>query len=348
MISTAIADAGAEAAAAPALAPRVRFDRYILDRTRGCLLRDGAEISLRPKTFAVLDYLVENCGRLVAKDELFSAVWPDLAVTDDTLVQSVGELRRALGEDGSRLIRTVPRRGYRLDAAVSPLVAPAADDAPGSAVSREETEASQPPGGAAPPVSAMLRWGAVKPAAVALVAVLVAGLIGIGFAGGWRAFVPSGSGTRAGAEITALGEKPTIAVLPFADLGGDTNRGYVVDGLTQDLISALGRFSELTVMSWNAVSPYRGQPGAVSRGLAVRYQVEGGVRRSGDRVRVDARLIDAAGQVLWSAAFDRPAAELFSLQDKIAAEIAGMFAVRVNSSRAAAGIRQATRKSRSL
>ena len=101
--------------AAQQRSPRLRFDRFILDLDRGSLLGDGNEIALRPKTFAVLRYLSENCARLVSKDELFAAVWPNLAVTDDTLVQSIGELRRALGADGPRLIRTVPRRGYRFD-----------------------------------------------------------------------------------------------------------------------------------------------------------------------------------------------------------------------------------------
>ena len=89
----------------------LRFDRYVLDLERGCLLLKGNEIALRPKTFGVLHHLVENCGRLVSKDELFGAVWPDVTVTDDALVQSVGELRRALGDDGQRLIKTIPRRG---------------------------------------------------------------------------------------------------------------------------------------------------------------------------------------------------------------------------------------------
>jgi DNA-binding response OmpR family regulator len=84
-------------------AKRLRFDRYFLDLDRGCLFLGGNEIALRPKTFAVLHYLIENNGRLISKDELFAAVWPNLAVTDDALVQSIGELRRALGDDGLRL-----------------------------------------------------------------------------------------------------------------------------------------------------------------------------------------------------------------------------------------------------
>src|SRR5450755_390595 len=100
-------------------AKQLRFDRYVLDLDRGGLFLEGREIALRPKTFAILRHLVENSGRLVSKDELFAAVWPNLAITDDVLVQSVGELRRAFGDDGTRLIKTIPRRGYRFDSEVS-------------------------------------------------------------------------------------------------------------------------------------------------------------------------------------------------------------------------------------
>ena len=100
-------------------ARRLRFDRYVLDLERGCLLLDDSEIVLRPKTLAVLRFLVDNPGRLVSKEDLFAAVWPNIAVTDDVLVQSVGELRRALANDGQRLIKTIPRRGYRFESIVS-------------------------------------------------------------------------------------------------------------------------------------------------------------------------------------------------------------------------------------
>ncbi len=99
---------------------RLTFGRYVLDLRRGCLLLDGREVALRPKTFAVLHYLVAHPGQLIGKEELLEAVWPNLVVTDDTLVQSIGELRRALGESGARLITTVPRRGYRFEAEEAP------------------------------------------------------------------------------------------------------------------------------------------------------------------------------------------------------------------------------------
>jgi tetratricopeptide (TPR) repeat protein len=102
--------------------------------------------------------------------------------------------------------------------------------------------------------------------------------------------------------------------------------------LTQDFINALGRFSELTVMSWNAVLPYKGKParpGEIARVLAVRYQVEGSVRQTRDRVRVIAQLVNTDGRVLWSARFDEALADLFVLQDKITTQIAGALAIRV-------------------
>jgi adenylate cyclase len=310
---------------APVRARRLQFGRYVLDRDRGCLLADGSEVPLRPKTFAVLDYLAENSGRLVSKDELFAAVWPDLAVTDDTLVQSIGELRRALGGDGLQLIRTAPRRGYLFDPkALHPTPPPKSALAP----------AAQPPEPLADPIvppridahrRAIWRRGGLA-AIVLLIVLVAAGMRGEGLR---RLFGPA---ERAAIHVPAPTEKPAIAVLPLSNESGDPARNYLVDGLTQDIIGALGRFSELTVMSWNAVQPYRAKPaipGAVARALGVRYQVEGDARQVGDRMRVDARLVDRDGRVIWSARFDERVTDVFGLPDEITAQIAGSLAIRV-------------------
>ena len=98
----------------------LRFDRFALDLARGCLRAGDEEIDLRPKTFEVLCHLAENAGRLVPKQELFEAVWPNVTVCDDSLVQCVRELRQRLGDDDRQLIKTVSRRGYLLNATVSP------------------------------------------------------------------------------------------------------------------------------------------------------------------------------------------------------------------------------------
>jgi adenylate cyclase len=94
------------------------FEGYTLDRTRGCLLHQDCHIELRPKTFDVLCYLIDNAGSLVAKDEIIGAVWPNVFVTDDSIKQCVSELRLALGDTQQRIIKTVPRRGYLFAAAL--------------------------------------------------------------------------------------------------------------------------------------------------------------------------------------------------------------------------------------
>src|SRR6267378_3932658 len=91
------------------------FDEFALDLTRGCLLRGHEEIKLRPKSFEALKYLVENNGRLISKDELIHAVWIDTAVTDDSLVKCLKDIRHALSDETQQIIKTVPRRGYIFD-----------------------------------------------------------------------------------------------------------------------------------------------------------------------------------------------------------------------------------------
>ena len=100
----------------PVLPKLLQFDRFALDLMRGRLRAGDREIELRPKAFEVLRHLVTNAGRLVSKRELFDVVWPNVAVTDDSLVQCIRELRDKLGDTDHRLIETVPRRGYLLNA----------------------------------------------------------------------------------------------------------------------------------------------------------------------------------------------------------------------------------------
>ncbi len=276
--------------------PRLlRFDHYVLDLDRGCLLDGRSEITLRPKTFAILAYLVQNPGRLVSKDALFAAVWPNIAVTDDALVQSIGELRRAFGSDGQRLIKTVPRRGYRFEADVSA----AASDEGAAAGTPLPTSGDDSEPLAKPAASPTVRGRFVSAAAN----VRIAALVGLALLALAAVLVIAGEGwifphAQTATESAALGVKPAVAVLPLANQSGDPGRDYFADGLTQDIINALGRFSELTVMSWNAVLPYKDRPATpeeIGRRLAVRYLVEGSVLQVGDRVRVSAQVVERQG-----------------------------------------------------
>jgi DNA-binding winged helix-turn-helix (wHTH) protein len=89
------------------------FEGFTLDLHRGCLVSADGERALRPKSFEVLCHLVENAGRLVSKDELVSAIWPRVIVNDDSLARCISEVRLAIGDRQQRIIKTVPRRGYR-------------------------------------------------------------------------------------------------------------------------------------------------------------------------------------------------------------------------------------------
>ncbi|WP_442578575.1 adenylate/guanylate cyclase domain-containing protein [Mesorhizobium sp. ASY16-5R] len=179
---------------------------------------------------------------------------------------------------------------------------------------------------------ARTHWRRGLYAALALMILLAAGALWTGF-GSESKFL---SILRPGDQFTKsaeVDEKPAIAILPFLNNSGDPAREYFADGLTQDIINALGRFSALTVMSWNAVAPYKGKPASpedIGRGLAVSYLVEGSVRHTGDRVRVIAQLVDTRqGRVLWSASFEEALADVFALQDIIVTDIVRVLAIRV-------------------
>jgi DNA-binding winged helix-turn-helix (wHTH) protein len=93
--------------------PSYSFEDFTLRvPVRGRLLRADEEVKLRPKSYEALKYLIENNGRLVGKEELMQALWPDSFVTDDSLVKCLRDVRLALGDDAQHFIKTVPRRGY--------------------------------------------------------------------------------------------------------------------------------------------------------------------------------------------------------------------------------------------
>jgi TolB-like protein len=124
-----------------------RFDRFTLNLVRGMLLaEDGSELSLRPKSFVMLQHFVANAGRLVDRDELMQAVWPGVFVSDDSIGQCITEIRRALGGDGQRLLRTIPRRGYRLAVPASVASSPEVRAAPRDAMTSDRA----PPAAAIP------------------------------------------------------------------------------------------------------------------------------------------------------------------------------------------------------
>jgi TolB-like protein/DNA-binding winged helix-turn-helix (wHTH) protein len=245
------------------------FAGFQLDLTRGCLQGpDGAERALRPKSFAVLRHLVAQAGRLVSRDELLQAVWPDVIVTDDSINQCIAEVRRVLGDEAQQLLRTVTRRGYRFTASVMAL---GADEA--------------------------------QPVPDLLTAVV-------------------------GAVSPVLPERPSLVVLPFANLSGDAEQDYFADGMTEELTTALTRIRWFFVIARNSAFTYKSRMvdvRQVGRELGVRYVLEGSVRKAGGRVRIGVQLVEAqTAHHLWAERFDGTLEDIFGLQDRVAEAVAGV------------------------
>jgi adenylate cyclase len=141
-----------------------------------------------------------------------------------------------------------------------------------------------------------------------------------------------GGAARSASAVTMpalpLPDKPSIAVLPFANMSGDPEQEYFTDGMVEEIITALSRIRWLFVIARNSSFTYKGQAidlKQVGRELGVRYVLEGSVRKGGNRVRITAQLIDAqSGAHLWADRFDGALEEVFDLQDKVAISVAGV------------------------
>ncbi len=141
-----------------------------------------------------------------------------------------------------------------------------------------------------------------------------------------------------------LPAKPSIVVLPFANMSGDKEQEYFVDGITEDIITELSRFRALFVIARNSAFAYKGQTlnlQQVGRDMGVRYVIEGSVRKAGNRLRISVQLADAtSGEQLWAERFDRELEDVFALQDEITARVIGALPSRLE----AADLEHARRK----
>jgi adenylate cyclase len=151
-----------------------------------------------------------------------------------------------------------------------------------------------------------------------------------------RIFLVAGDTSRQAAAtgpILALPDKPSIAVLPFQNMSGDPDQEYFVDGLVEDIITAMSRFKSLFVIARNSSFTYKGRAvdiKQVGRELGVRYVLEGSVRKAGNRLRITAQLIDAtSGAHIWSDRFDGALEDVFALQDEMTVRAVAAIAPRV-------------------
>jgi adenylate cyclase len=155
---------------------------------------------------------------------------------------------------------------------------------------------------------------------------------------------PLGAAAAAASAARPLPQKPSIAVLPFANMSGDAEQEYFSDGITEDIITNLSRNHSFFVISRSTSFTFKGPAidvGKVARELGVRYVLEGSVRRAGNRLRITAQLIDASSSHhLWADRYDRELADVFAVQDEIARNITGAIAPGIIS----AEIQHAQRK----
>jgi len=176
------------------------------------------------------------------------------------------------------------------------------------------------------PATPSPRRGARRVRGVAAAAAVLL-LLGAGGWASWRWLTPVES---AGLPLP---DKPSVAVLPFTNLSQDPAQEYFSDGVTEDLITGLSKVSGLFVIARNSVFTYKGKPvkiREVGRDLGVRYVLEGGVQRSGNRVRITAQLVDAGtGYHLWAERYDREVTDIFTLQDEVTRQIVRAMAVRL-------------------
>jgi adenylate cyclase len=220
--------------------------------------------------------------------------WPNVIVNDDSLAQCIRDIRRVLGNDGESFIRTIPRRGYMFVAEVEPVGAPASTAGP------------------VPAAVGRRRWWLAPAFAVAV--------LGAATLAGWRMgyFDPAAPAARDG--------RLAIVVLPFAALGAPDGEEWLGDGIADDIMTAVSRFRDITVIARNSSFRFRGEEidaREVGREVGAEFLLQGTVRRSDDRFRITVQLIDAAtGTIRWSERYDRPLADLFAIQDDVAESVA--------------------------
>ena len=302
------------------------FDEFTLDLTRGCLLRRGTEeIKLRPKSFEVLKYLAENGGRLVTKDELINAVWTDTAVTDDSLVQCLKDIRRALNDNEQTFIKTVPRRGYIFEKEVSENGAPTiyTEETAGIHLLFEETvesenkiSAPQQKSKTAKLVGAIRRHKIATAVSLAFLTFIVAGGI---------FYKP---------VLAWWYKQPSIAVLPIVNATGDANLDYISDGLTESIITSLKQLPRLRVTAQNTIFLFKNkelEPRGVGSQLGVDSVLASQMLVQNNQRIFKFELINVEhGSVLWSKQYAvgingaglNANEEFLAMQDEIPKDIA--------------------------
>lgn len=290
------------------LPPARAFGDVLFEPLSGELRLDGQTRRLRPQTAAVLAHLLARPGELVSRDDLLTGVWGDVLVTENSLAQCIAEIRRALGADREAWLKTIARRGYRLEAP-SP---PPPDHRDESAA--EEIPAAVEPvasvGGLAPAEApgrrsrSMLGW-----------VLAVAAVLATGYGLGWN-------GLHSGRPVAQI----SLAVLPFALVGSSSDAAWFAEVVGEDITFNLARIPGARVISrvsTQTYSPHGTDVQRVARELKVRYVLAGSVDRNADGVTMRLQLIEAAtGAMRWSERIDTTSSALRDAERRVANRVA--------------------------
>ena len=270
----------------------------------------------------LLVYLAERAGQVVGVDDLLNEVWAGVIVTSDSVYQAVAALRRTLGDDSKdpKYIATLPRRGYRLVAKVTPwseatVTLPSAPK-PTSLPEMVATTAMTPIARA----PSLFRWNRML--------LFVGFSILIGYfvvEKAWHSRHHTSAAPLNAAAPTAISDK-SIAVLPFTDMSKEKDQEYLGDGMAEEIVDLLIKIPGLAVVGRTSSFQFKGKSEdlrTIGMKLNAAYVLEGSVRKSGDQIRITAQLINTrTGMHEWSETYDRHIGDVLKLQDAIAAAVA--------------------------
>ena len=318
----------------PEATPRVlRFGVFELDRRSGELRKQGVRVRVQEQPLRVLDALIAEPGEPVTREALRQRLWPDDTFVDfaNGLNGAIHRLRAALGDeaDNPRFIETLGRRGYRFIAPVSLVDLPSEAAPPVPETAPPVPDAAPPVPSTTPPASeGAARARPERGRTILLAGALAAAALLASLA--W--FAPAlwrNAGRPDDLRIRSL------AVLPLANLTGDTGQDYFSEGMTDALITNLASLPALHVISRQSVMRYKGSAKPlpeIARELGVEGVVVGSVVRSGGRVRISAQLVHApTDRHLWAHSYERPLEDVLALQGEMARAIADQVRVVVGA-----------------
>jgi transcriptional activator of cad operon len=293
----------------------IRIGAWRVDPALDEISRGGNTFKLEPRAMQLLVFLAEHAGQVISVDGLLDQVWAGVVVTPDSVYQAVAALRRILGDDPKEpiYIANVPRRGYRLVALVAPWV-DASDESLGQSPSPAVEGATMTH--SVLPIRSPLQWSRV-----ALLTLLALALGYVFVDKFWLSRRVEADHPTAAASTNVVDR--SIAVLPFVDMSEKKDQEYFADGMAEEILDLLATIPALKVIGRTSSFQFKGKNEdlrAIGVKLGVAYVLEGSVRKSGNRVRVAAQLIDSKdGTHRWSGTYDRDMGDVLKLQEEIAA-----------------------------